>query len=1235
MRPLRLLPLYVLASALLCGTTAMAQQFAPSVRIVNRIDESQLVTLKGNTHPFANARNDLGKVSDSLPMTDLIMVLSRSADQQAAFDKFVASQYDSTSPNFHQWLTPEQVGTNFGPAETDISTISTWLTRQGFSVDDVSKDHMSIRFSGTAGQVQTAFHTEIHNLQVKGIAHIGNMSDPQIPAALSPAVVGIKALHNFFPRPLHHLGSQVTRDSATGKWQRVAEGAAARPTIGGAAAQAVAAQAPRAAAKGVALNGGASADVTAKPQFTISVGGQYPYLVEDVGPYDFATIYNILPLWNATTPIDGTGQTIAIAGTSAINIGTSITGANGQNDVATFRSTFGLPNNNAANTPMLISGNTQPLQVCTSTSSTALCGIDDLVENSLDVEWSGSVAKNAQIILVSSYPASASDDNLYDSESYIVNHLTARIMNVSYGECEMFNGTAGNVQYYDLWQQAAAEGIAVFVASGDSAAASCDQGGDSQYGVPYEAEYGLSVSGLASTPYNTAVGGTDFNWCPVDTAFNSVCTASPHWSTANTSSAAGQSSALGYVPEVPWNDTCANPLTLTFLQDFAKQVYGINSGINNTEQACNFINDYSYGDGQNSLEYIDSGILYIVDTVGGSGGASGCVVTNASSVCTAGSTSTGSTTNPDTGAAQGSLPLYNNGWIKPSWQTGVQGIPSDGVRDIPDVSFFASDGYISSSAYLICVSAVSACSYSTYTEPFYQEVGGTSVATPAMAGVMALINQKTGASQGSPNVELYKLAAKQTYSSCSAETVTTSSSCYFNDIDTGTNATPCDKYDSSPNCTTISTSTLGAAEYVGILTGYSAGTGYDEATGLGSLNIANVVNAWTATVGTATPTITVAPAQSSINANNTLGVTITVASTPSGGTPPTGTVTLTASGSSYSATGTLSSSGALTITIPANSLSAGVDTLTAKYAGDGLYAAGSGTAQVTVNTVVLLTPTITVTPAASTLNSSASLVVSGTVTGNGVIGPSGTVTVTSGSYSSSAQTLASGAYSVTIPANTLSSGSDAIKATYSGDLNYQSVSNSANVTVTLSTFTLSVTTPAGTISSPGGSTSAVVTVNGMNGYAGSVTFSCSQTSGPSNGAGDTPICSGPSAGVSVGFGATFAIGTSAPIAELTLPKTNGRGRGWAGAGGGAVLALLMFFGIPARRRSWRSLVGMIVLMVALGSLAGCGGGGSSNNGGGGNSDPGTAAGTYTFTVTGVGNPSVTPTPTTTFTVTVN
>ena len=1227
----RSLTLLAAASLLLCTAAAMGQQFAATSRIVNRIDESQLVALKGNTPSAANARNDMGRVSPDLPMTDLIMVLSRSAEQQAAFDKFVAGQYDPTSPDFHQWLTPEQVGANFGPSQSDIATVTNWLTGHGFSVDGVMKDRLSIRFSGKASQVESTFHTEIHNLSVKGEAHIANMSDPQIPTALASAVVGVKALHNFFPRPLHHLGSTATRDAASGKWQRLAGAASTRPTESGAGASSA-----HAALGGAALAGGANAAATAKPQFGIAVGGQYPYLVEDVGPYDFATIYNILPLWNATTPIDGTGQTIAIAGTSDIDVGqaTTETGANGNNDIATFRTYFGLPTNNTVNTPIRISGNSQPLTVCSSAIS-SLCGQSDLIENTLDVEWSGSVAKNAQIILVASYPASASDDNLYDSESYIVDNLTARIMNVSYGQCELNNGTAGNVQYYNLWQTAAAEGIAVFVASGDSGAASCDQGGDSN-GVPYAAEHGLSVSGLASTPWNTAVGGTDFNWCPLDTAFNTECTAAPYWGSSN--SGTGNANALGYVPEIPWNDTCTNPLTLIFLEDFAKQVYGVSSGISNTEQACNFVLDYTSGPG--GLAQIDSGLLYIVDTVGGSGGASGCVVNTSTSTttgtCTAGATSTGATTNPDTGAAQGSLTVVNNGWPKPSWQTGVPGIPSDGVRDLPDVSFFASAGYISSSAYLICVSAVAPCSYSSRSEPYYQEVGGTSVATPAMAGVMALINQKTGAAQGSPNAELYKLAAKQTYTSCKAENATAGNGCYFNDIDTGTIAMPCDFYDASPNCTTTQ-STFGTLDEIAIQPGYSAGTGYDQATGLGSLNVANVVNAWPATVGTGTAEVTVKPAVSSLNSSNTLSVTVSVAGatgspvTPLGATvTPTGTVTLSASGSIYTASAGLSGSGSATFTIPANSLGAPGSTITAKYAGDAVYAAASNSANVTVTTVVLLTPTVTVNPASKTLNSNASLIVSGTVSGASIT-PIGTVTLTSGSYTSGAQALVSGGYSITIPANTLGTGSDSLNVSYSGDANYAaSPTNTATVTVTGSTFTLAPTAPA-TIA-PGASATSTITVAAVAGYTGTVTLTCQETSSTASG-GDGAACTIPTTAVQMGGTATATVTTTAPVAELRYPNVRGKGNGWMGAGGGAVLALLCFVGIPARRRSWRQMLGLLVLMAALGGMSACGGG--SSGGGGGQSDPGTTAGTYTFLIQATGNPSVTPSVSTTFTVTVN
>jgi pseudomonalisin len=141
MRPLHSIPFSVLASALLIGTAA-AQQFAPTTRIVTAIDESQLVTLKGNTHPAANAKNDRGPVSSTLPMTDLILVLSRSPEQQAAFDKFVAAQYDPNSPDYHHWLQPEEVGTNFGPSQVDIATLSNWLTGHGFTIDEVTKAWM-------------------------------------------------------------------------------------------------------------------------------------------------------------------------------------------------------------------------------------------------------------------------------------------------------------------------------------------------------------------------------------------------------------------------------------------------------------------------------------------------------------------------------------------------------------------------------------------------------------------------------------------------------------------------------------------------------------------------------------------------------------------------------------------------------------------------------------------------------------------------------------------------------------------------------------------------------------------------------------------------------------------------------------------------------------------------------------------------------------------------------------
>ena len=356
MRFLRVILLCLLAGPFVQGSPVFCQTPAMAPRIVDRIDESQLITLRGNTHPAAMGQNDRGPASPNLAMTDLILVLRRGPEQQAAFDQFVASQYDASSPNFHSWLAPADVGRMFGPSLADIATISSWLAGHGLRVDEVSPDRMTIRFSGAAAQVESAFHVEIHNLLVNGQPHIANMSDPQIPAALAPVVAGVKALHNFFPRPLHQTGDLVSLDATGAGWRRVP----------GSAQQ------------------DAGERLAPHPEFGISVGsGSNAYTIEDVAPYDFATIYNVLPLWNAN--IDGTGQTIAIAGTSDINTA----------DVASFRSVFGLP---AGTAPKTIVANGIDPGECRSTSGQ--CTFDDLIENTLDVEWSGAVAKGASIVLV-------------------------------------------------------------------------------------------------------------------------------------------------------------------------------------------------------------------------------------------------------------------------------------------------------------------------------------------------------------------------------------------------------------------------------------------------------------------------------------------------------------------------------------------------------------------------------------------------------------------------------------------------------------------------------------------------------------------------------------------------------------------------------------------------------------------------------------------------------------------
>jgi subtilase family serine protease len=535
--------LAVISVSLILQRTS-AQSSAARSLITAPVDESKLTVLRGNTHPLARAQYDQGPAPASLPMDRMLLVLKSSPEQVAALQTLLAQQTDKTSPNYHKWLTPQEFGQQFGVSDEDLRTITTWLESHGFQSIKPSNGRNVIEFSGNAGQVQAAFHTAIHYYAVKGAQHFANSTDPAIPTALTPAVAGVLSLNNFGRRPMNEFAGTFRK--------------------------------PRDSSKAEPIN----------PQYTYPGGcgsaSNSPCYV--VGAQDFATIYNVTPLWNAG--ITGKGVTIAIVSDSNIDV----------SDIAQFRSVFGLP----ANTPNVIVSGTNPgIQACASGG--------DECEAVIDVEWSGAVAKDATIDLVVSETGATFGGDL--SAEYIIDNKLAPILSESYGECEAFLGTGtpttpGTNAFYNAeWMQGASEGITIIVAAGDNgSSAACDPNTASN-----PAQYGLGVSGFASTPYNIAVGGTDFN---------DVTDVTTYWNSTNTSGT--QSSAKGYIPESTWNDTCTNALLGT--------VFGYSP---NAEANCN-----------NSAQ-----LSSVIVATGGGGGPSNC------------STSNGST--------------CSHGYAKPSWQTAL------------------------------------------------------------------------------------------------------------------------------------------------------------------------------------------------------------------------------------------------------------------------------------------------------------------------------------------------------------------------------------------------------------------------------------------------------------------------------------------------------------------------------------------------------------------------------------
>ena len=340
----------------------------------------------------------------------------------------------------------------FGPSDQDVSDAANWLKSHGFRIEEIANSKLWINFSGNVQQVERAFQTNIRQFEVDGQIHYANATDPSVPRAFSGLVEGVVSMHDF---ALKH-----------------------------------------------------DADLRQLPPDANLVGGG-----NALAPGDFATIYNLTPLY--TAGIDGTGQTIAIVGRTDIVLG----------DVQFFRSNFLLP----AKDPVFIHNGNDPGDAHGTEEG----------EADLDVEWSGAVAKNATIDFVISKSTHTSDGADLSAQ-YIVNNNLAPVMSMSFGLCERDLGATRNTFFNNLWTQAATQGITAMVSTGDSGAAGCDA--DTALTGTIRA-----VSGISSTPNNVAVGGTEFN-----------DGAGGFWAAANNPDS---SSALGPIPEIVWNESGTIPVT--------------------------------------------------------------------------------------------------------------------------------------------------------------------------------------------------------------------------------------------------------------------------------------------------------------------------------------------------------------------------------------------------------------------------------------------------------------------------------------------------------------------------------------------------------------------------------------------------------------------------------------------------------------------------------------------------
>jgi subtilase family serine protease len=977
----------------------------------------------------------------------------RTAAQEASLQALLQAQQDRNSPSYHKWLTPAQFGQQFGMSTDDLAKVSSWLQEEGFTVVGVSQSNNSISFTGSVANVENAFQTQIHNYTSDGETHFANSTNISLPGAIAGMVSNVRGLNDF------RLKSKM------------------KPV---------------------------------KPRFTSGISGSH-YLA----PGDIAVIYDLNPLLQASTPLNGSGITIGIVGQTQIFPG----------DITNFRGAAGLP----ANAPTVV---TVPGTTPITYQQGAATG--DLAETDLDLEWSGGVATGASIVLITA-------DSVNNSLQYVIqnaiNGITIPIVSMSYGACEAGYSTSDRSATEALLAQANTQGQTVVLAAGDTGAADCDSAA-----TPVtSAQYGLAVDYPGSSTYVTDAGGTEF--MGDGTAQNPQTGSGTYWSANGSNDVL--TSAKSYIPEMVWNDT-------TFA--------------------------IANGGGLSA----------------GGGGVSAV-------------------------------------FSKPSWQTGVPNIPADGKRDVPDFSWDASADHDS---YLYCTQVntdssptayVSSCQATSFrlSDPGQQDDqtfqalgGGTSFAAPQFAGLMAIVEQKLGSGAlGNVNPALYAMGANPTtYASV------------FHDITTGNNIVPC-----TPGTTSCPTS--GTPQF-----GYNAGTGYDLATGIGSIDGNNFATAFASLVAaTGTKTALVASPSSGVEIGQKVTYTATV--TPNTlSTAPTGTVTFYVDGAAQTpvALGTTAPYTAMDTTSFASS---GNHTVYALYtSGDATYTGSTSPAivlAVTASGSAATTTSVSASPSSFALGASVTLnaVVQGTTQGtltgpvtftigSTTVGKVNQVTIGNNNQATASLTVTSAASLGFNP------GTDTITASYGGDSYNAASSGTTTVTVTNPSITVSATPITISSPSPGNSGTSTITLTSTGGYAGTATVTATAASlNAQYGFGGTGTETASVLLAANGTGTTTITITTVSATGNVIKGPSGNFRAKAArvaAAGGTMAGCLLLLLIPGiRRKRWPVALGMLVFL-SVGAGLGCGGGGGGASG----------AGTYQVTITATDSSNTNITGSGTLTVTI-